>query len=209
MSLFNAFAKDKHFSELADSLDEGGNIVTPATRRNRVFQNLQGLSAVTMGAGAGITSGAGAFTTSVEKIGDLIKTTIFIDLAGLESEATDGDIIGNDGSTDPAHLGQILAAVNGTIKGGRITCLEAPTTGEVDLNLQSAVEGTGIEGSAIGSLTATMLVDRNGDWANGDVRGLTANPAANSYLYLTVGTAATPAAGTYATGQFLIELYGQ
>lgn len=89
-------------------------------------------------------------------------------------------------------------------------CLETPAGGEVDLNLWSANEATGVLDSLITALTGEVTpVDRNGDWAANDVRAIGAVvPAANQYLYLAVGTASTPTAGTYTAGKFLITLYG-
>ena len=37
---------------------------------------------------------------------------------------------------------------------------------------------------------------------------MAAAPAADSYLYLTVGTNSTPTAGTYTAGIYLIEFWG-
>lgn len=161
------------------------------------------------GAGAGITGGTGTvYKTSVEVAGSIRKTTILVDLTGLASIATDNDIIGV--GTSAAHLGQITKAQNGTIFGGTMVCLETPAGGEVDINLWSANEATGVLDGLITGLTGELtVVDRAGDWAAGDVRTSGAVvPAANQYLYLAVGTASTPTAGTYTAGKFLITLYG-
>ena len=43
MSLYGAFAKARHFAELADNdFDQHGNLLTPTARRNQAFQNLTG-----------------------------------------------------------------------------------------------------------------------------------------------------------------------
>ena len=81
-------------------------------------------------------------------------------------------------------------------------------TGEIDIDLYSAVESTGVEGALITALDETALHATTADWTIDLVRALTALPAANEYLYLTVGTATTPAAGVYTAGKFLIELFG-
>jgi len=104
-----------------------------------------------------------------------------------------------------AHLGQITAAVNGTIFAGKITCLETPTGGDPDVDLYSATEATGVEDVGIGTLTATQLIN-HGDWAGGEQGNLTAMPAANKYLYLVAGDATD---ATYTAGIFLIELWGK
>ena len=76
-------------------------------------------AATTLSAGAGITGGTGTiYKSEVVKLGDIIRTTIIIDLTGLSSSAA-ADIIGK-ASTASCHLGQITAAINGTILFGEI-----------------------------------------------------------------------------------------
>ncbi len=155
--------------------------------------------------GAGISGGTGTvIKTSVIRIGDIIRTSILIDLTGLGSSTTDLDIIGV--GTDPAYLGQITAAKNGTILTGKMTCLEAPATGVTDIDLYSATEATGVFDGAIGDLVETALVTSGGAWSLGTVKVFSAIPAADQYLYLTGGAGGT--AGTYTAGKFLIELDG-
>lgn len=169
-------------------------------RAERDFQILDSLEA-----GAGITAGTGTvYRASVTRVGNMAKTEIFIDLTGLECPTTIGDIIGVDGSTDPAHIGRIDPDFSGTIVAGRLTCLEAPTGGDPDINIYAADEGTGAENGAIGDLTETQLIDA-GDATLGSVDVLTALPASGQYLYLTAGTVTE---ATYTAGKLLIELWG-
>ena len=164
------------------------------------------LKILTNGApGAGISGGTGTvFKSSVIRIGDIIKTSILIDLTGLSSSTTDLDIIGQ--GTDPAYLGQITAAKNGTILSGRMTCLEVPVGGADDVDLYAATEGTGKFDGGIAALTETALVTAGGAWTLGATKALGAVPAANQYLYLTGGEDGT--ADVYTAGKFLIELDG-
>lgn len=162
------------------------------------------VSADDMAEGAGFTGTGATIEHRVSKVGDLIKTEILIDLTGIRSTAAD-DIIGDDGTTDPCHIGQITAAVNGTIFAGRIACLEAPAGGDPDIDLYSAVEGTGSEDDAISGLTGTQLLNA-GDHAADAFKSLTAYPAADEYLYLVAG-ATTDA--DYTAGILLIELWGK
>ena len=164
------------------------------------------LKILTNGApGAGISGGTGTvFKSSVIRIGDIIKTSILIDLTGLSSSTTDLDIIGQ--GTDPAYLGQITAAKNGTILTGRMTCLEVPVGGVVDIDLYSATEATGKFDDAVGGLAETAMITAGGNWTLAAVKAFGAVPAANSYLYLTGGAGGTAAA--YTAGKFLIELEG-
>jgi len=164
------------------------------------------LKILTNGApGAGISGGTGTvFKSSVIRIGDIIKTSILIDLTGLSSSTTDLDIIGQ--GTDPAYLGQITAAKNGTILTGRMTCLEVPAGGIADIDLYSATEATGVFDGAVGALAETAIITSGGNWTLAAVKAFGAIPAANSYLYLTGGAGGTAAA--YTAGKFLIELEG-
>lgn len=180
-------------------------LTATATELNRLDDDNAVMS---VAAGTGITGGTGTvYKSSVLKSGDLYCTRIYIDLTGLDAVATDGDIIGAAG-TNPAHLGRIVAARNGTVDVGMVTCLEAPAGASADINLASAVEATGKKDDAISGLTGTQtLVDAGGSWTNGLVKGILNTPVtANNYLYLTNGAGAS--AGTYTAGKFLIELYG-
>jgi len=164
------------------------------------------MESLTNGApGAGISGGTGTvFKSSVQRVGDIIKTTILIDLTGLSSSTTDLDIIGT--GTSAAYLGQITAAKNGTILTGRMTCLEVPTGGADDIDLYSATEATGKFDGKIADLTESALVTSGGAWTLAATKAFGAVPAANSYLYLTGGEDGT--AGVYTAGKFLIELEG-
>lgn len=154
--------------------------------------------------GAGISNGTGTvFKSWIENDGPIVKTSIYIDLTGLNSGGTAGDVIGVNGA-GAAYLGQITAAKNGTIFKGQITCLETPATGDTDIDVYSATEATGVEDTAIGDLTETQLVN-SGAFTVGLTDAFTAWPAADSYLYL-VGQGTSNA--TFTAGILLIELWG-
>jgi hypothetical protein len=156
--------------------------------------------------GSGITGATGLTCEhSVEKVGGLYKTTIVIDLTGLNSGGTDGDIIGKNGGTANCHIGQITAAKNGTIFAGRMTCLEVPTGGSPDIDLYSATESTGAEDAAISGLEETALLTAGGNWTLMQFKPLTAFPAADKYLYL-VGNSGD---ATYTAGIYEITLWGK
>ena len=155
-------------------------------------------------AGTGITGGTGTiYRSSVMRSGGIITTRILIDLTGLRSTAS-GDIIGVNGTSNVCHIGQITAAQNGTIIAGSMECFEAPSGGDPDINVHSATESTGVEDGAIADLTETLLVNA-GDAALGTKVYFTALPAADEFLYLTLG-ATTDA--DYTAGKLLIELIG-
>lgn len=155
-------------------------------------------------AGVGITGTADNFASCVERVGTLIKTTIVIDIDDLNSGGANDDIIGADGA-GVAHLGQITAARSGTIFAGTLTCIEAPTGGDEDIDLWSAVEATGVEDTAISDLDETKLCN-SGNLVVGSVIPLTAYPAADEYLYLCCGTFTD---ATYTAGILVIELWGK
>ena len=155
-------------------------------------------------AGTGITTGTGTiYRSSVQRSGGIITTRILIDLTGLRSTGS-GDIIGVDGTALVCHIGQITAARNGTILTGSMECFEAPAGGDPDINVHSATEGTGVEDGAISSLTETLLVNA-GDATLGSVVIFTAVPAADEFLYLTLGDTTN---ADYTAGKLLIELFG-
>lgn len=154
-------------------------------------------------AGNGINGIAAIYKTGVQRIGDIIKTAILIDLTGLRSTAL-GDIIGDDGTSEACHIGRITTPKNGIIVSGRVTCLEAPAGGDPDIDLYAADEATGTEDDAISGLTETQLTN-GGDHTLGGVDVLTALPGAGQYLYLVAG-ATTDA--DYTAGKLLIELEG-
>lgn len=165
----------------------------------------------TMAPGTGVSAATGGlvkWAVSKEPVSGLIYTLGIVDVTGLASVATDNDIIGV-GTTNPAYLGQITAEVNGTIRAGKLTLLEAPATGEVDIDLWSADEATGKGSDLITGLTNEVAVfTAAGDWGTVREVTMTAPPVADQYLYLTVGTSSTPTAATYTAGIFKIEFWG-
>lgn len=171
-----------------------------ADERFEVEDIIVGVTEVTPS--AVIAASAASFQSSIVRTGDIIKTTIAIDLTGLKSTATGGDIIGDTGVS---YIAQITTAVNGIIIKGNISCAEVPTTGDDDIDLYSATEATGAYDGAIGDLTETALMTSAAALAIGTDKPLTALPAANSYLYLTTGATT---AGTYDAGKITIELWG-
>jgi hypothetical protein len=178
----------------------------PVAFNEEVFINEKRIALGTLSAGAGVAD-ADAYAASVERVGSLIHTKILIDIDDLVGSATDLDIIGIS-ATANCHIGQITAAVNGTIVAGRMTCLELPTGGADDIDLYASNVGTGTQDVIITHAdlgTETALVTSGAAWASGTTKGFTGLPAANDYLYLVNGEAA---GGTFTAGKFLIELFG-
>lgn len=154
-------------------------------------------------AGVGITAGTGTvYETSVARNNGIVTTSIMIDLTGLQSGGTAGDIIGTNGA-GVAYIAQITEANNGTIFGVRMTCYELPVGGDTDIDLFSATEDTGVEDVAITTLTETQIIN-SGTLALGTAAFGT-DIVADQYLYL-VGQGTSDAA--YTAGRLLIEIFG-
>ena len=158
--------------------------------------------------GLGATStGAGAPQYARTTVGDVIITTIKIDLQGLKAKGgAAGDAIGV--GTNPAYIYKNIPNENGIIFKQEISCLELPTaasgtvTDDINLAWNSAATidydeaaGTGSEINA-GALVAGQVVSDT-----------TAALTALHYAYLTEGS--TEASDcVFANGQYLITLYG-
>jgi hypothetical protein len=184
------------------TIDSSGNVSAGGTLSVTGRSTLTGNTIATT-AGTGITTGTGTvYEAGVIKIGEVFHTTILIDLTGLASSGS-GDIIGK-AATANSHIGQITAAVNGTVLGGKLTCLEAPAGGDPDINLWYADEATGTEDAAVTGLTNQVQVCDSGDLALNSVVSLT-TVAADKYLYMATGAATN---ADYTAGKLLIEFWG-
>ena len=196
----NTFTSDANNVNITDSLGYYTASTVEAT-----LSEIGDILFAKTSAGAGITSGTGTvYKAGATRGGDIIKTQIFIDLTGLNSGASAGDIIGVNGTSSVCHIGQITAATSGTIFWGKMICIETPAGGDTDIDLYAADEGTGVEDGAIADLTETQIVNA-GTASAGSEDLFSAVPSTNQYLYL-VGQGTSDA--TYTAGQFLIELYG-
>ena len=185
------------------TIDSSGNTSVAGTLGVTGRSTLTGNTIATT-AGTGITTGTGTvYAASVIKTGGIFHTKILIDLTGLASSGS-GDFIGK-AATANSHIGQITAAVNGTVLGGKLTCLEAPAGGDPDINLWYADEATGTEDAAITGLTNQVQMCDSGDLALNSVISIPTPPAADKYIYMVTG-AATDA--NYTAGKILIEFFG-
>mgnify|MGYP003120978097 CR=1 FL=1 len=202
---FKQISKNATTGAITDNttIDSSGNISGGGTLSVTGRSTLTGNTIATT-AGTGITTGTGTvYEAGVIKIGEVFHTTILIDLTGLASSGS-GDIIGKD-STANSHIGQITAAVNGTVLGGKLTCLEAPAGGDPDINLWYADEATGAEDAAITSLTNQVQMCDSGDLALNSVISIPTPPAADKYIYMVTGAATN---ADYTAGKILIEFFG-
>jgi hypothetical protein len=151
--------------------------------------------------GTGISTGVGTICKAHAAINEgIYLVRVLVDLTGLNSGGTANDIIGVNSASN-CYIARLPAM---TVLGGRMTCLEAPAGGDTDIDLYSALEGTGVEDAAVTGLTETLIINA-GTQSLGTVTHFAADPAANHYLYLAgQGTANA----TYTAGRFLIEIFG-
>jgi hypothetical protein len=163
------------------------------------------VSAGDMTAGSGFTGTGTVIEHAVTRVNDLIKTEIMITLTGMNGGGTANDIIGKDAQAN-CHFGQITAAVNGAIFAGEMRCLVVPAGGNIDIDLSAATAATGAEDADVTALAGYAQLLNAGNWAVNTFKGLTALPAANTYLYLSNGVAT---AATYTGGVFAITLWGK
>jgi len=202
---FKQISKNSSTGAITDNttIDSSGNISGGGTLSVTGRSTLTGNTIATT-AGTGITTGTGTvYAASVIKTGGIFHTKILIDLTGLASSGS-GDIIGK-AATANSHIGQITAAVNGTVLGGKLTCLEAPAGGDPDINLWYADEATGAEDAAITSLTNQVQMCDSGDLALNSVISIPTPPAADKYIYMVTGAATN---ADYTAGKLLIEFFG-
>lgn len=154
---------------------------------------------------ADMVAAAGFIASRVEREGSLIKTTIIVDLDGLESGSA-GDVIG-PATPGVSHLGQITAARNGTLLYGTITCIETPAGGDPDVDFYAADDDDLLQDTAISAATNESQLLNTGDWTGAVATPelMTALPGDGQYLYM------VDAGGTaveYSAGIFKVELYG-
>ena len=155
--------------------------------------------------GSGIADAA--INTFVNKIGGDIVTTILIDLhGGLASGGTANDAIGTDGGAANAYIAELTSAVNGIPYKLEFICLEVPTGGDPDINLNCSATGTTAENAA---LTSGTELFNNGDLTlglhNEADAGATLAALSKKYLYLTTGDATEAA---YTAGKIVIKIHG-
>ena len=168
----------------------------------QITGSLETRTATVTAPGAGFD--AATIKSYISEINGETVTTLIVDIGGgsIVSSGDADDVIGEDG-VSAAYLTRITTAINGFVHRGEIVCIEAPTTGDSDINLCADSSGTVAED--VGGMDH-VLVD-GGTWRLGPSVALTI-PAAgiqNDYLYLTHGDTT---AGTYDAGQFVIRLYG-
>lgn len=229
MSCINANPQKAQFIRVLDG--ETGTATTKDEFINPAFQGLAVTavqiksistgSGTIVGSSAGTTNstsyGTGAISTGTgaagvpqyarTTVGDVIITTVKIDLMGLKAKGGNaGDAIGV--GTTPAYVYKNNVFQNGVIFKQEISCLELPTaasgtvTDDINLAWNSAATidfdeavGTGSEIDADAMVAGQVVSDE------------TAAITANHYAYLTEGSAEASDC-VFATGQYLLTFYG-
>tara|TARA_X000001388_G_scaffold51545_2_gene37386 strand:+ start:440 stop:1159 length:720 start_codon:yes stop_codon:yes gene_type:complete len=170
-------------------------------------------------AGAGV-SAAATNNWLVETTNGITITTGQVDITGLASIAGDNTVIGNAGTTDAnSYLTKITHEINGYIFDVKVVCVEAPTTGEPDIDFTFDTTATAAQTAA-----DDQQLEVNADWTLGLARhwslagvdnnenesdgaaGFTAG-LDDYFLHLTSGKGGSTV-GTYDAGKFVIRLLG-
>jgi len=154
---------------------------------------------------------AACLSTSVDKVGGVIQTTILVDLGqGAGSGGGANDIIGTDNTTDAggAYIAYLTKEVNGVPFSVELSCIETPTGGDPDVNVVTGSASTDVHDAAV---TGANVCVNGGDQADGaHAQGdpgdtVTDGAIALPYVYLTTGDATDAA---YTAGKLIITIYG-
>lgn len=163
--------------------------------------------------GTGIVStGAGAPQYARKRIGDMIVTTITMDLQGLGAKNDDGDVIGIASGAPDAYFYKLVKAENGNIFKVEMACIENITSGsnnltDIDL-VASTASNLGYDDDATAAAGYHAVIQQD----FGAALGVQASNVAGTvqdgdYLYLAAGATHT-GDSTYVTGSFIVTLYG-
>ena len=154
--------------------------------------------------GSGIPDAS--INTFVNKVGGTIVTSILIDLqGGFDGSASVDRVIG-DGTEANAYIAELTKEVNGIPILLEFGCVEVPTGGDPDINVDISATGTTSGGTAP---TTTTQMMNNGDLTLGYYNSVDAGAVmaalSKKYVYLVAG-AATNAA--YTAGKIWIRITG-
>jgi len=165
-------------------------------------------------AGSGVGNAA-SLTTRIARVNGEVVTTILIDIQGLVESGYNNKVIGDSDEAN-AYFAKLTSAKNGLIYKAEIACLEAPGTGNADINIIVHDTCTLTEGAAATSGTYEVLLDSGGSHALGRLlytaSGTTTTNAVTSAaercVYLATGAMGSSSDKTYSAGKFIITTYG-
>ena len=160
--------------------------------------------------GGGFDGAAGS-TPSI-RVGEIngeIVTTVTVDIGGgsIVSSSDAGDAIGNNDEAN-AFLFQIDKAVNGVIYKAELICIEAPTTGDADINvsLHATAKAEDADAESGGHVIINGGTQVKGKFTEHDAAAIEAAAGGHQdFVHLTHGGTT---AGTYDAGKLVVKLYG-
>ena len=185
MSLYSAFDQYNHFSELADPLDTQEGVLSPASRRARMWNNLSGSGVNNTSAGI---FGIGTSASPMD-LGSTAITGVELRTSG---DATTGDtrgmriqhsFEGAGGSGEALRVfgivNNVTGATGGTINGAHISMSVTGASGKISGagNALRATLGVGT-GSTPGGTLAALQVDT-------DVASGVTLPASHAWIRFT------------------------
>lgn len=199
--LLKQVASDKEYAVIWDRSSRTSSHFTD------ISIDTSGVNTTGLTPGAAISGSANTIYHSwIERNGNIIKTSIYIDLTDLEGTGTTDQIIGI--GADASHLGQVTTAKCGTIYDVVVTCIETPDADLQELDLVASADAVGKKGDDPGSggdFTDEAAIIVDADYSAAGIFSSSAVPAANDYLYL---ASVTATADTATSGKLLIELFG-
>lgn len=120
------------------------------------------------------------------------------------------DLLANLVEVVNAATGSTLSLTQGGSPAGATLTATPAELNKLDDSVTVLAAGAGVSAAetyaVVTTLTETALVTSGGAWTSGAVKGMTALPPVNDYLYIVNGEGS--AGGTFTAGKFLIELYG-
>ena len=154
--------------------------------------------------GSGIADAS--INTFINKVGGTIVTSILIDLQGGFVGSASADRVIGVGTSANAYIAELTKEVNGIPILLEFGCVEVPTGGDPDINVDISATGTTASGAAVASGTQMM---NNGDltlgYYNAVDSGAVMAALTKKYVYLVQGTATNAA---YLAGKIWIRITG-
>ena len=224
MNIINAGPHNGGFTVVTDF--ETGTATTKSAIVNKELSGL-GVTSIAItetehggvvGVSGGTTNwhsyGAGMISTEVvpqynsTRVGDVIVSTVAIDLTGLANKSDDGDIIGL-AAGGAGYFAKYVTAEMGILFKVEVSCLELPTASSnvgLDFDIEAdATPGRVYDTDASGYRN---VFTGGGDFAlNQTIQDLGPTITANDYLFLVTGATHT-GDSTHTAGKLLITMYG-
>ena len=148
------------------------------------------------------------FNSSIERIGDIIKTTIVFSVIDLNYQGTTDTIIGDTGAN--SYLCYLERSRVGTITYFEIETLHPCTGVTVNFNIYRSTDGTQSQGATIlppgVSLSLGTLDTTGAGNRMASIVDLSSSPFVDEYIYICGAAAAT--AGSFTGGFFRLTCYG-